>query len=146
MRKIYFLFVCICITIFSNPAFATNYFCANVGYAGEFNPEDKPKTNQCEHLKGYTISYNSCKSLEEENWNWYLLGLTAYKKGKCYPYQTKTYKYASASCKAEFAVGEDANSISITTLNGNNADGQKCVKLLENELKKEYPTLIKHNN
>ena len=141
MKKISFLYISICILIFLNPAFAINYFCVDAEYGGNFNPEDKPKVNQCGYLKDYTLSYNSCISAEKESLYWYNLGLTAYKKGKCYPYQIKTYKYASASCKAEFIARENANSLSITTLNGNNADAEKCIKLLENELKKEYPTL-----
>ncbi len=141
MKKVFLSTFLIASLIGFSQAIAETYFCSSDNYTGDFNPDAKGTTANCEHLKDLTIPYMACKMNSEQDQEEYNIGLEAFQTGKCHPYQTINMKYGTASCSARFIVTESAKSYSIDSGFGKSEERDACVQQLQTRLFKEYPQL-----
>ncbi|MBR6162950.1 hypothetical protein IKQ26_03535 [bacterium] len=146
MKKVFLSAFLIASLVGFSQAIAETYFCSSDNYTGDFNPDAKGTTANCEHLKDLTLPYMSCQLNAQQEKLAYDSGLQAYQNGKCHPYQTLTMKYGTASCSARFIVTESAKSYSVDTQFGKSEERDMCVKQLEAQLFKEYPQLKEIQN
>lgn len=125
---------------------AETYFCSGEvkcnndgscsgGFSGDFNPyAKKPNANDCEHLKNYELSYDSCKRMLQDDIERYNNYMSAYQQDKCHKYQNITHNYGSATCSAKYVISKNGYSIHGTGASGTNTDSNACYEQLKNKI------------